>query len=247
MSLAITNIVPNIVPALLGLVAIALSAVAHSSLSSEEIDARIISLKKLATAILLLFITFAYIGVTGFLIAFCGINPIYHSFYGPLLLLIVEAVILTQLLYALKSVGALRIGKEAFEFLIYLIVFHLALEDLHMHIGMYLTSTVARTIVISLVANTTLILLGLGGYLLKKCRDLMLLVDAIDVIPSLKTACFALALFGLYGIHRLFAHSTQSNCPLSVCATIAMIVSAIQLLYELDKKYLTPLKRYSRI
>jgi len=201
---------------LLSLIVVVISAVVYSSLSAR-VDARIINLKNLATVILLLFITFAYMCVTSLLIVFCGINPIYYTFYDPSLLLIVEAVILLQLLHIFKSAEALKINKETFEFLIYLAVFHLTLEGLHRHIGTYLVPVVARAVIISLVANTTLILLGLGGYLLKKCRDLSRLVDAVDVIPSLKTVCFAFGLFGLYGIPMILT----AIFPLSNLCTLS--------------------------
>ncbi|WP_048084549.1 hypothetical protein [Archaeoglobus profundus] len=146
----------------------------------------------------------------------------------------------------MKLVGALKIGKKTFEFLIYIIVIHLVVKEIDTSLNIYILEEFSQAVFIILVAVITLIGSGLGAYLIKVHRDLMRLVEAVDVIPAVKTACFSFALFGLYGIHRL-THEVPHVCPLLVFAVLASLVTGFQLLHELNEKYLKLLRRYSHI
>ncbi|ADB57444.1 hypothetical protein [Archaeoglobus profundus] len=240
-------IIADTLPALMGLIVVALSAVAYSSLSAK-IDARAINPRDIAVCILLLVVTAIYKGVTGILTMFYGIDPTYHTLHGLILLMIVEAVILVRLLHIFKSVGALRINRDTFEFLIYLAVLHLVAREVDEYIRIYLSNfeTIVQVVIMSFVASITLIGLVLGAYLLKIHKELASLVDAVDVVPPVKTSCIAFSFVGLYGIHRV-SHTIPHSCFLLALAALSLLVAGVQLLLELEMKYLKPLRRHNRI
>ena len=227
------------IESIIGFILFVLSLITYSVLHSEEIDPRIFDLKKLGLYTVAIVLAFTIEGIMGLLVLFKVLNKVYHGVYGFSLILAVETIILLHVLILLNSATKIHIGKEALDCFVYTVVIVLTLERINQYtdIENFYFALVTTVIVL------TIIFLGLGIYVLKVYRDLMELVESINIVTLLKTGCLSLSLYGVAGILHTFC--VELCLTTLLIAHIILLVAGLQFLWDLMNKYYIPLKRYN--
>ncbi len=221
---------------ILGLILMTLSTLVYSSIhvaGHEDVDLR----KFMEYGILVVF-ALSIQGITGLLVRF-GADLSLHTFYGYAIFLSILIYVTSSFLKKLWSMGKFKIGKEAFDLLIYVLVLTSFCERVLDHLLRYFEIETVRMFTITLVVSITFILLGLSVYGLKIYRELIALAEPVNLIPPIKTSCLAFALYGALGI---FIPVSECPCILALVGHVALFVSALQVLYEITSKYYIPSK-----
>jgi len=165
------------------------------------------------------------------LIVLFGIDEIYHTFYGFFMILLIQLIVCSGIIYkALKFGMKLNLNKDSFELFIYALVIVMAIH--------HVRPSVERYIEIFSVVILTIVLLFLGITILR--IHTKVLAQHIDITNSLKIFTFSCIFYGFAGISVEIPSMRDDVLLTLLMGHIVLFVSCVSLYYELYVKYLMP-------